>query len=327
MLAVSQIYDWATAQLHERSSDPALSTSLLLRWINEGLSEISRAAPWKWLEAQEEFTFGGHGTGANTGFGVTYLPHRVWRLHSLWPSNRGYRAPIEIIGAWELDALSPSTVSGTDYNFLAVWGYYNVARDNPTTGVLAVADTGASVIEVRMEGVDQNGNDATEDVAVGNSVTQFASGPDGVRRIYALQSTVEAAITAGVPAGIVTVTSGGVQIERLNVGVGELSRERLRTEISPAPSTTDTFVVRYYKRIRQVASNDDRVDIPFEFENLLFHAIGRRLALFRQDNSQVSYYDQNFQKGVIDLRRWQNQQPGRMKGLVRVSRIWTRWSY
>lgn len=327
MLAVSQIYDWATAQLHERATDTALSTSLLLRWINEGLSEIVRAAPWKWLEAQEEFTFGGHGTGANTSAGVTYLPHRVSRLHSLWPSNRGYRAFIEIVGAWELDAMSPSTVSSSGYNFLAVWGYYNVARDNPTTGVLAVADTGASVVEVRIEGVDQNGNDVAEDVAVGNSVAQFAAGPDGVRRIYTLQSTVEAAITAGAPAGVVTVTSGGVQIERLNVVAGEFSRERLRTEISPPPTTTDTFVVRYFKRIRQVASTDDRVDLPFEFESLLFHAIGRRLALFRQDNSQVSYYDQNFLKGVSDLKRWQNQQPGRMRGLKRVERPWSQRSY
>jgi hypothetical protein len=314
VLAVSEIYDWATDQLHESTTDVALSTSLLLRWVNEGLSEIARSAQWKWLEAQEEFTFGGDGTGANTGAGVTYLPHRVWRLLSVWQGNRGYRVPIEIIGAWELDALSPSTVSGTDHDFLAVWGYYEVARDNPTTGVLAVADTGLSAVEVRIEGVDQNGFEVAEDVAVGNSANQFASGPDGVRRIYVLESTVAAGT------GVVTVTSGGVQIERLNVLGGERSQERIRTELSPPPTATAKFLVRYYKRIRQVASDNDRVAIPFEFENLLFHSVGKRLALFRQDTDQVGYYDQNFMKGVNDLKKWQNQEPGRMRGLRVVRR-------
>ena len=321
MLAVSEIYSWASDQLHESSADAALSSSLLLRWVNEGLSEVARAAPWKWLEAQEEFTFGGHGTGPNTGAGVTYFPHRVWRLLSVWQGNRGYRVPIEIVGAWELDALSPSTVAGTDHDFLAVWGYYNVARDNPTTGVLAVADTGLSAVQVRIEGVDNNGFEVAEDVAAGaNSVNQFASGPDGVRRIYVLESTVAAGSL------IVTVTSGGVQIERLNVGGGERSRERLRTEMSPPPSTTATFLVRYYKRIRQVVSDDDRVDIPFEFENLLFHAVGRRLALFRQDTDQVGYYDQNFRSGIMDLKRWQNREPGRLRGLQLIGRNRSRWS-
>jgi hypothetical protein len=323
MQTVSQIYDWATDQLHESASNAALSNSLLLQWINEGLSEIARAAPWKWLEAQEEFTFGGHGTGANTGAGVTYLPHRVQEVLSLWAGNRGYRVPVQIIGAWELDASSPSAVTGTIYDFLAIWGYYGVARDNPTTGVLAVVDTGLTAVEVRIEGVDQNGFEVAEDVAAGgNSVNQFASGPDGVRRIYILESTIVAGTTA-----IVTVTSAGTQIERLNVAAGERSRERVRTEISPAPTTTDTFLVRYYKRIRQVASDDDRVDIPFEFENLLFHAVGRRLALFRQDGdpSHVALLDQLFRQGVLDLKKWQNRTPGRLKGLKLVSRSRRPW--
>jgi hypothetical protein len=319
MLAVSQIQDWIADQLHETRTDltttnTALTSNLMLRWVNEGLAEVARAAPWQWLEAQEVFTLGADGTGANTGNGVTYFPHRVWRLHSLWAGNRGYREPILIIGAWELDAMSPSTVVGTVSDYLAVWGYYNVARDNPTTGVLAVADTGTSTVQVRIEGVDNNGNEVAEDVATGNSTNQFAAGPDGVRRIYALNSTVVAGT------GIVTVTSGGTQIERLNVAGGERIRERLRTELSPAPTApNNTYVVRYYKRIREVASDDDMVDIPFEFENLLFHAIGRRLALYRGDTDQVGYFEQSFGQTVRQLKAWQNRQPGRMRGLRGLS--------
>jgi len=325
MLAVSQIYDWAADQLHEVSTD-ALLTTLLLRWVNEGLEEVARASQWKWLEAQEEFVLGNDGAGANTSLGVTYIPHRVHRLLSLWPAARGYREPIQIIGAWELDAISPSITSGTVADYLAVWGYYNVARDNPTVGTLAVADSGTPTgTQVRIEGVDNNGNEVVEDVAeTGTSAAQFAAGPDGVRRIYVINSTVVAGT------GIITVTRGGVQIERINVGIGERVRERLRTEISPAPTAgNNNYVVRYYRRIRPVNDNDDIVEVPFEFEALLFHAVGRRLAMYKGQADMVTYFDTMFASTVQHLKGWQNRQPGRMRGL-RSIRSWPRqggWSY
>jgi hypothetical protein len=317
MLAVSQIQDWIADQLHESSTDTQLTTDLMLRWTNEGMNEVARAAQWRWLEAQELFTFGGDGAGVATNAGVTYLPHRIGRLLSLWPSGRNSREPILIVGAWELDAMSPTPIIGGDATYLAVWGYYNVARDNPTTGVLVAADTGASAATIRITGVDNNGEDLTEDVAAngGTSVGQFAAGPDGVRSIHVLNSTVAAGT------GIITVTSGGVQIERLNVAAGERSRERLRTELTPAPTApNNTYVVRYYKRIRQVEDADSMLDIPFEFESLLFHAIGRRLALYRGDTDQVGYFEQMFSKTVRELKAWQNRQPGRMRGLKQLSR-------
>lgn len=312
-MSVNQLNTWAASQLHEAPGDAQLTT-LLTRWVNEGVQDIVRAGNWKWLEAQEEFTLGGHGAGANTALGVTYFPPRVGRILDLWQGGLGYRRPVIIFGAWETDAMSPPVAAGVA-DSLTIWGYYNVARDNTTTGVLTVADTGASTVQVRIEGVDNNGFQVYEDVAVGASTAQFALGPDGVRHISVIDSTVVAGT------GVVTVTdAGAAQIERINAGLGERMHERLRTEISPPPAAgVANFVVRYYKRIRDVRDTDDVVPIPFEFENLLMQALSRRLALFQGEMDKAMYFEQLFAQGVRKLRAWQNKEPGRMRGLRQLT--------
>lgn len=309
MLTYTQIRQWAAEHFHEDPDDTAL-TNLFLRWTNQGLNQVASVAQWKWLEATEEFTLGGHGAGANTSQGITYFPHRVHRILSLWASGRGYRDPIMIVGAWELDALSPSLVTGLS-TYLAIWGYYNCERDNPTTGTLVVTDAGGGTGGFRLEGVDQNGDEVVEDVTLvaGTATTtaQFAAGPDGLRRFYLHTGT----------AGITTVTSGGVQIARL--AAGDTIREHLRTELQPAPVTTANHVVRYYKRIRQITAVTDIVDIPFEFEDLLFFAIGKRLAEFRGEPQTAMYYEQLFRGRVKELKGWQNREPGRLRGLRRMT--------
>jgi hypothetical protein len=241
VLTVSQIYGWATEQLHESSTDTVLSTTLLLRWVNEGLQEVSTAAKWKWLEAQREFTLGGHGAGANTSLGITYLPAYIQQIENLWPTSLGYRAALMVVGAWELDMLGASATGGLA-NYLAVWGYYAVARDNPGANQIVVADTGGSTAQVVVEGIDNaTGTEISEllTLVAGAATTTatFAAGPDGVRRIYVVEPATGM--------GVVTFTSGGTQIERINAGAGERVHERLRTELSPAPTTgTANYVLR-----------------------------------------------------------------------------------
>jgi hypothetical protein len=331
MLSVSQIYDWVAAQLHEVATDDQLdanvqtvSTNLLLRWINESMNEIARAGPWQWLEAQETLTFGGHGAGTNTTDGVTYLPEKMWRIVSVWPGSRGYREPLQLIGAWELDSISPSTTLGTVSDFLAVWGYYGVARDNPVAGTISVTDAAATAVEVRIHGKDGNGNEVIEDVAHGGASTAtFAAGPEGVRRVHIIDNTVTAATTT------VTVTGGDgtTTIETLRADLGERSHEHLRTELSPAPTATADHLVRYYRRVREVRNDNDMVELPYEFENLLIDGIARRLALFQLEMEKVPYFEQRFQRGVRELRRFQNKQPGRFQGMKQLASYGTELLY
>jgi len=313
MLTYTQIRQWAAEHFHEDPADTAL-TNLFLRWTNQGLSQIASAAQWRWLEAQREFLMGNDGAGANTANGVTYFPHYVHRLLSLWSVDRGHRTPIPILGAWEIDAMSPSIVTGIS-DYLSVWGYYGVERDNPVTGTIVVTDAGGGTGVFRLEGIDNNGYEVQEDLTliVGTATTanQFAAGPDGVRRIYHHTGA----------ATVVTATSGGVQIERLNPGIGETIHEHLRTELVPAPVAGGaTYVVRYYKRIRPMRLLTDIIDIPFEFEDLLFFAIGKRLAEFRGEQSVAQWYVQLFEKRLRELKAWQNRRPGRMLGRRSLSR-------
>lgn len=326
MLSVRQLQEWASLEQHEDYTDTTLTT-LLLRWINEGLQDVASAENWKWLEGMREFTYGTHGAGATTASGITYLPHYVHRLVSVWPSGLSYRNMVQIIAGQELDMLDPSTVTGSPAEYLAVWGYYNVARDNPTTGVITVADAGLATFQVHIEGIDANGYEAEETVAVaagaGVSTTRFLLGPDGVRRCY----IVENSVTVGAPT-IVTFTSTGTLIERLNYTVGELQHEHIRTELSPAPATGGAnYVTRYMKRIRPVTAVTDTVDIPFEFENLLKFAVGKRLASYTGQDTRMVMYEQQFQARLRELIKWQNRQPGRMRALRPISNNPSRWPY
>ena len=111
MLSFSQVREWAAQHLHEDPADTVLA-NLYLRWVNDALGEIASAHPWQWLEATRTISLGSDGTAGGPTGGVTYLPHYVQELLSVWPTGLGYRQPLTIIGAWELDALSPSTTGG-----------------------------------------------------------------------------------------------------------------------------------------------------------------------------------------------------------------------
>ncbi|GAG99979.1 unnamed protein product, partial [marine sediment metagenome] len=274
---------------------------LLLRWVNNGFQTIASLENWTWLEGQKVLTYGTHGAGANTADGITYLPHDIHRLVSVWPSGRGYREQVEIIGGWELDSRDPSMVAGSPADVLALWGYYNVARDNPTAGVINVADAGGAAFDVVVEGTDTNGFEARETVTLvagaGVTTTTFAAGPDGVRRCYILEDS----ITAGVPT-IVTFVSTGTTIETLNYTNGEFIHEHRRTELSPATTGGASYVTRYQKRVRPVTSVNDVVAIPFEFEDLLTLSIERRLLAFQGKQQEALAHEQMFRNRVRELK-------------------------
>ena len=318
MLSVRQLQEWAALQTHEDYTDTQLTT-LMLRWANEGTQTIASMENWEWLQGQKELTYGTHGAGANTATGITYLPEYIHKLVSVWPSGRGYRQQVEIIGGWELDARDPSMVAGSPATVLALWGYYGVARDIPTAGVINVADAGGAAFSVVIEGTDANGFKARETVVLvagaGVSTTTFAAGPDGVKRCYILENSV----TAGVPT-IVTFVSTGTTIETLNYTNGEMVHEHRRTELSPATTGGATYLTRYQERIRPVRTVNDVPEIPSEFEDALMLFIKSRLAAFRNDQQGALVYEQMFRNRVKEMKSWQNKDPGRLRGMSRLTR-------
>jgi hypothetical protein len=221
-------------------------------------------------------------------------------------------------------------ISGSPADQLAVFGYYNVARDNSTAGLIACADAGGATLNVRVEGVDVNGFEMEETVTIvtggpTNTANQYAAGPDGVRRCYIVEDTTT---ITGVPTIVTFTDAGGTVLETLNYTNGEYIHEHMRTELSPAPNSAGAnYVTRYLKRIRPVTATTDVVDIPFEFENLLFYAIGRRLSAFRNEMDKAMAYEQMFRQRIKELKAWQNRQPGRMRGMRRLSRLSSRGLY
>ena len=338
MLQYAQIREWAASHFHEDPDDSVLAT-LYLRWTNDAVGEIASAHRWQWLEGLRAITFGSDGVGSgnqDTGLGVTYLPHHVQDLLSVWAAGQGYRKPIAIIGAWELDALSPSVTTGTLSDYLVVWGYYNVENDITTAGtVTATASGGASAenATVFLEGINNTtGLEHRETLTLGaagtaTSSTSWAAGADGLRRVYVGDSSIGG---TGEPTnaqvGTVTVAdAASVTIERINCTIGERIHEHLRTEISPAPgSAGQSYVVRYYKRIRPVLNTTDIVELPQEFESALFLGLGRRIAEFQGKMDEAMVYDTQFRKKIYDLKRQQGRTPGRLRGLRQLSRSYLR---
>ncbi len=330
MLSYSQLRDWAARQLHEDPDDTVLTT-LFLRWVNDALGEIASAHPWQWLEGTRSISLGAHGNSGGATGGITYLPEYVQEVMSVWPTGLGYRQPLTIVGAWELDALSPSTTAGTIATYFVIWGYYNTARDVSTAGTITgTASGGASAENAQyvVEGInDSTGLEHREEVTlnssgVGTSSASFSSGPDGVRRLYVVESSIDATPTAA-QVGRITFTDAGSQtLEIIDVNAGERMHEHLRTELEPRPSDTSgtTHLVRYYKRIRRIYGTDDVVEIPFEFEDALWLGILRRLADFQGDLQAASVYDGQFKRRIFELKRRQGRQTGRLRGLRSLSR-------
>ena len=330
MLSYIQLRTWAAQHLHEDPEDTVL-TNLFLRWVNDALGELASAHPWKWLEGTGTVALGAHGnSGAATG-GITYFPEYVQEIMSVWPTGLGYRSPISIIGAWELDALSPSTTAGTVASYMVLWGRYNTARDVSIAGTITGTASGASTAENAtyvVEGIDStNGLEHREEVTfnssgVATSTASFGAGVDGVRRLYITDSSIDGTPTAA-QVGTVTFTdAGGVTLEIINVAAGERMHEHLRTELEPRPTDTSgiNHLVRYYKRIRRIYQDDDVVEIPWEFEDALFLGICRRLADFQGKTQESMMYDGQFRKRIHELKKRQGREQGRMKGLRSLSR-------
>ena len=332
MLNYTQIIDWATQHKAEVSTDSVLTT-LLLRWTNETVQEIASSYPWYWLEGQEVFALGGHGdsSNSNTGQGITYFPQYVKDVTSLWEASRGYRFPIRILGAWEVDHSSPELTTGAFTEVLVVHGYYGIDRDVQTAGAItATASAGASAenAQVVIEGINSsNDEEVRETVAfnssgVATSSGSFKAGPGGVRRVWVDDDSIGG---TGEPTaaqvGIVTFTDAGSnRIEIINVGIGERGHEHIRTELTPAPTTSTNHVVRYVKRIRPIVNGNDIVPVPFDFENAVFLGLARRLAEFQGNFQEAAYHATEFRKRLHELRKRQNTTPGRLRALRPLSR-------
>ena len=326
MLSFSQIRAWAATHAHEDPTDTLLTT-LLLRYVNDALGEIASAHRWRFLEGMQTLTLGAHGdSDADTGSGVTYFPDYVQDILSIWPADRGYRENVQIIGAWELDNLRPSQSQGQIADYLVVWGFYNTSRDVSSAGtVTATASGGASAdgCQVVIEGINnatglEHRETLTLSSGTATSSANWKSGVDGVRRIYVVDSSIDGSTVTESGVGTITVTdSNAATLETLNVAIGERMHEHLRTEINPPPSSSGgAYVVRYYKKIRPIVSTDDVVEIPQEFEQMLFFGISRRLAEFRGELDLATYYDTLLRKRIYELKLAEGRRPsGRLRAL------------
>jgi hypothetical protein len=180
-----------------------------------------------------------------------------------------------------------------------------------------------------VEGInDSTGLEHREEVTlnssgVGTSTASFSSGPDGVRRLYVVDSSIDGSPSAANVGRITFTDAGSTTLEIIDVNAGERMHEHLRTELEPRPSDPSSgasHLVRYYKRIRRVFSTDDVIEIPFEFEDALWLGLLRRLADFQGNMQEAAMYDGQFKRRIFELKRRQGRQQGRLRGLRSLSR-------
>jgi len=315
MLSYGQLRALASDHLVESGEETVepLQT-LLLRWTNLVVQKVATSFNWRWLQQEGTFAFGGDGVGDDAA-AITYLPPFVWRPINVWPSGRGFRDPLTVIGAWEFDYTSPSSSAG-DSDFLVLHGVYGVARDNPTTGTIVVDSipnaAGANLV-VNFEGTDANDRELYERVTLnatgdGTTTNSFQLGVGGVRRIWLDAGTLPTT------RGDIVFTRGGTEIERINTN-RYLWNEYLRTELYPAPALAGDMQMRYYRRIPPLTGNTSEiVPLPYEFDDVVMWGVMGYMRDWQGNRQEGAYYWSRFDARLVEMKGWSRREPGRLRG-------------
>lgn len=311
MQTLGEAKQFAAEFLGEEYLDERLSVTLLPRWVARGLEKIYRKTWWRWNEDKISLSW----PGSTAEGSIRYLPHFLYRIISLSPSEGG-RPSVEMVSASLLDYYRPASVSAWGFRpRLVLFGYYGVEADNPSQGLLTVACAGGVGNQsVRIHGLDSSNYEIVETVTVaagGSTPTtnSFKAGVGGVRN-------VELFGTAN--GGIITVSRGGVTLERLD-STRERRHEHLRSELIQAGSGgSATFVVRFWRRPSAPSSDTDIIPIPFEFHSLLETWIESELYKWRGEFDAFALTRKEFEADLMEMVRSDRRDPA-LKRRFRVA--------
>ncbi len=324
-----EIKTFAMNMLSEEEQDQVFQQGLLSRWGTRVRDRINQWHSWMWKEGLIRLTWPGIATGGPGTAAVLYLPEDVDQILSMYPNNLSYREPVRILQRWEFDQLRPGNTIGRGIDYLVIFGYYSVKRDNPSTTQIDVEASGAGNAEnlqCRIVGRDQDNDAASEVVtldALGQATTTktFLGGPglDGVTRC----EIVKESLSGLTDPGIVSFQSAGTELESLNADQGEVKKERRRTELYAQIGGPGTYQIAYYRRYKPLTSDSDPFlpEIPNEFADISEYGIMAQVATFRKEWESKRMYEAEFLVRMRELQAWANREPG-MKRRLQVNRQW-----
>lgn len=320
------IKSFAMEMLSEEETEDVFAQRLLPRWAKSVRDQINEHHAWEWKSGEVRLTWSG--TNERDISSVLYLPEDIGQILSMYPDlNSNYRAPVQILRRWEYDQTRPGSTRGRGRDYLVLWGYYRCKRDNPANAVLDIAATGGAAadgVEVRVQGRtvdnDQTSEVVTLDAAgMGQTVTVWLGGSrnDGVTSCEILPKSLEG--KTGV--GFVEFKNGGIEMERLNADMGQVARERRRSELYAQRGQGGVYSVAYYRRLPPLSSNHDRFlpAIPNEFNDVIENGIMSWICRFRKERELANDYKLEFQYRLRALVAWDNRSPG-YRPHVRVNR-------
>lgn len=313
---VGQLKQLAAEQLHENPTSAVLTTFLFPRWVTQIRNRILSHTSWNWNKDLIELTWPAAAAGA--GASVLYLPTFIDKIMTVIPGVG--EGPIPIVTATEIDKRRPVTRGP----YLVLHGYYGVEGELPAAGLVNVAAAGAIGQNALVEGLDVNNREIREDVIVPgagnvNTVGVFKAGVGGVRRITLIGDGTG---TPVITSGIVTAVSGGVNLIYLD-SAWETSHDHRRTELHSIAGTTSTHLVRYWRKHFPLTRDQDIVDLPDVFDDLMELGILMKLAQLRlgrqEDVSELTVLKGEWNERLQELRAWDKREPGK-KYSVRVRR-------
>ena len=307
MVSAGDMIDFTARHLHEDPTDTVI-VDLSLDWINLVKDQVVSFGQWKWLEMW--------GSLAIPTTGIIYFPDAVWQILSIFPSNFGYRRPVQFLGARQFDDAGPSVSAGLS-DYAIEWGYYGVSADVGTQGVVTVATTsgaGDDGMQIVVEGLDADRNEQIETITIAGASTvgtsTWIAGVDGIRRIYINRSTNTTTLTQG----IITVTdAGGDTIERLDSS-REIGHQHIRSEFYPTTSGP-AFTFRAWRRVPDVVTRNNIINIPREYKDVLEYGLLSLIRDFQGSPGEADRYAARMMTRLQDLKFSEVRQPGRRRGV------------
>jgi hypothetical protein len=312
---VLELKTYSMAALHEAVPDPRFTTTVLPRWINQVYQKIVSHKAWKWNREQMNLTW--PATSNANGGSPLYLPPFVDKLLSVYPGSTVGTGSIVIVNASELDNWRPGIGTTLNRDYLVIHGLYGVEADNPATAVVNVQSlSGSGTQNVLLEGMNSNDRQIRETVSVAggmntDSTTLFKGGVGGLRRVSLLGNNAGAPVTT---TGVIVVTAGsgtgGTTLARID-SAWEREHQQWRTELYATASNSASYTARFTRRHYEVYADQDIIDIPFEFEDLLEYGLDERIAHFRKQPDEVTVARGMWNERLRELRAWDNREPAK----------------
>jgi hypothetical protein len=301
---------YGAQMLGQHEDDPVLAGStaddlhdLIERFLGASWDRISTWRDWEWLKDSISLTW--PASASSSSGSALYLPDFVQRIVGFVPSVIGSR-PIKIVTASEYDIRRGI---GPD-DLLVIHGFYGVENDPPSaTTLTATSASGAAAngLQVRIEGLTATGNYeqiVTLTLAGAGTATTsatFKGAQGGVRRIFIVPTTVPAA-----GQGILTVTMGGVTMERLDPS-REREHRHIRTELHAGVSSASSFTVRFIRKAFNLTAETDIIPIPEEFTDLLELGIQIEIARLRKAYADAMGMRQEWKERMREFSAFNNR--------------------